>query len=131
MALIASRRLKVTRGEEIKFEDKIRGWVSFQSNQLDDKVLLKGDGMPTYHLANVVDDYLMKITDVIRGEEWLPSTPTHVLLYQSFGWIESMPKFSHLPLILKPNGKGKLSKRDGDKLGIPVFPLDESKSSLT
>ena len=117
-------RLKVDRGEEIKFHDVIRGWVSFQSNQLDDKVLLKNDGMPTYHLANVVDDYLMKITHVIRGEEWLPSTPTHVMLYQAFGWEDVMPIFSHLPLILKPDGKGKLSKRDGDKLGIPVFPLD-------
>lgn len=115
-------RFKMPRNEEVKFEDKIRGIVSFQSIQLDDKVLLKSDGMPTYHLANVVDDHLMEITDVIRGEEWLPSTPLHVLLYRSFGW--EMPSFSHLPLILKPDGKGKLSKRDGDRLGFPVFPLN-------
>lgn len=115
-------RYKMPRNEEVKFEDKIRGIVSFQTNQLDDKVLLKADGMPTYHLANVVDDHLMKITDVIRGEEWLPSTPLHVKLYESFGW--EMPSFAHLPLILKPDGKGKLSKRDGDRLGFPVFPLN-------
>lgn len=115
-------RYKMPRNEEVKFEDKIRGIVSFQSNQLDDKVLLKGDGMPTYHLANVVDDHTMEITDVIRGEEWLPSTPLHVMLYKSFGW--DMPTFAHLPLILKPDGKGKLSKRDGDRLGFPVFPLN-------
>lgn len=115
-------RYKMPRNEEVKFEDKIRGIVSFQSNQLDDKVLLKGDGMPTYHLANVVDDHTMEITDVIRGEEWLPSTPLHVMLYKSFGW--EMPTFAHLPLILKPDGKGKLSKRDGDRLGFPVFPLN-------
>jgi glutamyl-tRNA synthetase len=115
-------RYKMPRNEEVKFEDKIRGIVSFQSIQLDDKVLLKSDGMPTYHLANVVDDHLMEITDVIRGEEWLPSAPLHVLLYRSFGW--DMPSFSHLPLILKPDGKGKLSKRDGDRLGFPVFPLN-------
>ena len=117
-------RLKVERGEEVKINDVVRGWVTFQTNQLDDKVLLKQDGMPTYHLANVVDDHMMEISHVIRGEEWLPSTPTHVLLYQAFGWEDSMPAFAHLPLILKPNGKGKLSKRDGNKLGIPVFPLD-------
>ena len=115
-------RYKMPRNEEVKFEDKIRGIVSFQSVQLDDKVLLKSDGMPTYHLANVVDDHLMEITDVIRGEEWLPSAPLHVLLYKSFGW--EAPSFSHLPLILKPDGKGKLSKRDGDRLGFPVFPLN-------
>ncbi|MGB1247596.1 MAG: glutamate--tRNA ligase [Chitinophagales bacterium] len=115
-------RYKMPRAEEVKFEDEIRGWVSFQSNQLDDKVLLKGDGMPTYHLANVVDDHLMEITHVIRGEEWLPSTPLHVMLYRSFEW--DMPVFAHLPLILKPDGKGKLSKRDGDRLGFPVFPLN-------
>ena len=115
-------RYKMPRNEEVKFEDEIRGIVSFQSAQLDDKVLLKSDGMPTYHLANVVDDHLMEITHVIRGEEWLPSTPLHVLLYKSFAW--EMPKFAHLPLILKPSGKGKLSKRDGDKLGFPVFPLN-------
>lgn len=115
-------RFKMPRNEEVKFEDQIRGIVSFQTNQLDDKVLLKSDGMPTYHLANIVDDHTMEITDVIRGEEWLPSTPLHVLLYKSFGW--EMPRFSHLPLILKPDGKGKLSKRDGDRLGFPVFPLN-------
>jgi glutamyl-tRNA synthetase len=91
---------------------------------LDDKVLLKADGMPTYHLANVVDDYLMKITHVIRGEEWLPSTPLHVLLYNAFGWEKNMPQFVHIPLTLKPDGKGKLSKRDGDRMGFPVFPLE-------
>ncbi len=115
-------RYKMPRNEEVKFEDEIRGIVSFQTNQLDDKVLLKSDGMPTYHLANVVDDHLMEITHVIRGEEWLPSTPLHVLLYRSFAW--EMPSFAHLPLILKPDGKGKLSKRDGDRLGFPVFPLN-------
>ncbi|MCB9257219.1 MAG: glutamate--tRNA ligase [Chitinophagales bacterium] len=115
-------RYKMPRNEEVRFEDKIRSWVSFNTNQLDDKVLLKSDGMPTYHLANVVDDHLMEITDVVRGEEWLPSTPLHVKLYESFGW--EMPSFSHLPLILKPDGKGKLSKRDGDRLGFPVFPLN-------
>lgn len=107
--------------ETITFTDAIRGEVSFQASELDDKVLYKSDGMPTYHLANVVDDFLMQISHVIRGEEWLPSTPLHVFLYQSFGW--SMPEFAHLPLILKPEGKGKLSKRDGDRLGFPVFPL--------
>ena len=115
-------RYKMPRNEEVKFEDTIRSWVSFQTNQLDDKVLLKSDGMPTYHLANIVDDHLMKITHVVRGEEWLPSAPLHVKLYESFGW--DMPKFAHLPLILKPDGKGKLSKRDGDRLGFPVFPLN-------
>ena len=93
------------------------------TNNMDDKVIFKGDGMPTYHLANVVDDYLMKISHVIRGEEWLPSAPLHVLLYQFLGWEDIMPKFAHLPLILKPDGNGKLSKRDGDRLGFPVFPL--------
>ena len=117
-------RIKMPRNEEIKFEDEIRGWVSFNTNQLDDKVLFKSDGMPTYHLANVVDDYLMKITHVIRGEEWLPSAPTHVFLYRSFGWENVMPKFAHLPLILRPDGNGKLSKRDGDRLGFPVFSLN-------
>lgn len=115
-------RYKMPRNEEVKFTDLIREVVSFQTNQLDDKVLMKSDGMPTYHLANVVDDHLMEITHVIRGEEWLPSTPLHVLLYKSFGW--EMPEFAHLPLILKPDGKGKLSKRDGDRLGFPVFPID-------
>jgi len=117
-------RLKVPRNEEIKFNDIIRGWVAVQSANIDDKVLYKSDGMPTYHLANVVDDYLMKITHVIRGEEWLPSAPLHVLLYRFFGWEDIMPRFAHLPLILRPDGNGKLSKRDGDRLGFPVFPLN-------
>jgi glutamyl-tRNA synthetase len=117
-------RIKVPRNEEIRFHDIIRGWVVFNSSQIDDKVIFKADGMPTYHMANVVDDYLMHITHVIRGEEWLPSTPIHVLLYKFLGWEEMMPEFAHLPLILKPDGNGKLSKRDGDRLGFPVFPLD-------
>ncbi|MDM8161254.1 glutamate--tRNA ligase [Labilibaculum sp. K2S] len=117
-------RFKMPVGEELHLDDEIRGHVVFNTSALDDKVLFKSDGMPTYHLANVVDDYLMKITHVIRGEEWLPSMPLHVLLYRSFGWKDDMPKFAHLPLILKPVGKGKLSKRDGDKLGFPVFPLE-------
>lgn len=116
-------RLKVPKSEEIRFEDIVRGWVMVHSSTLDDKVLLKSDGMPTYHLANVVDDHLMEISHVIRGEEWLPSAPTHVLLYRAFGWEETMPKFAHLPLLLKPVGDGKLSKRDGEALGFPVFPL--------
>ncbi len=116
-------RLRVEPGQAIRVNDLIRGEVVFQSDELDDKVLLKADGMPTYHLANIVDDHLMGITHVIRGEEWLPSTAHHVLLYASFGWTETMPRFSHLPLILKPVGNGKLSKRDGAKFGIPVFPL--------
>ncbi|MBR9859867.1 glutamate--tRNA ligase [bacterium] len=115
-------RIKLPRNEEVRFEDIIRGWVVFNTSQLDDKVLLKGDGMPTYHLANIVDDHLMKISHVIRGEEWLPSAPLHVMLYKFFGW--DMPQFAHLPLILKPDGNGKLSKRDGDRLGFPVFPID-------
>lgn len=117
-------RIKMPRNKDIKFEDVIRGWVSVNTNNLDDKVLFKSDGMPTYHLANVVDDYLMGITHVIRGEEWLPSAPLHVLLYTSLGWHDVMPKFAHLPLILKPDGNGKLSKRDGDRLGFPVFPTN-------
>ena len=117
-------RFKMPVGEELHLDDEIRGHVVFNSSALDDKVLFKSDGMPTYHLANVVDDYLMKISHVIRGEEWLPSMPLHVLLYKSLGWEVDMPKFAHLPLILKPVGKGKLSKRDGDKLGFPVFPLE-------
>jgi glutamyl-tRNA synthetase len=117
-------RFKLPRKEEVKFHDEIRGWVSFNTSQLDDKVLFKSDGMPTYHLANIVDDYLMQISHVIRGEEWLPSAPLHVLLYRAFGWEEQMPKFAHLPLLLKPDGNGKLSKRDGDRLGFPVFPLN-------
>ncbi len=116
-------RLLIEPDEIINFHDEVRGQVSFSSNELDDKVLMKADGLPTYHLANIVDDHLMKITHVIRGEEWLPSTAHHVLLYRAFGWEASMPVFAHLPLILKPSGKGKLSKRDGAKLGIPVFPL--------
>lgn len=108
---------------DVTEEDLIRGSVTFNTRELDDKVLFKSDGMPTYHLANVVDDHLMEITHVIRGEEWLPSLPLHVLLYRALGWEESRPRFSHLPLILKPQGKGKLSKRDGDKMGFPVFPL--------
>ena len=116
-------RAKIPVDEEIVVQDAVRGTVVVNSDQLDDKVLFKADGMPTYHLANVVDDHLMEITHVIRGEEWLPSTPLHVLLYRFFGWEETMPEFAHLPLILKPTGKGKLSKRDGDKMGFPVFPL--------
>lgn len=115
-------RMKMPRNVDIKFEDEIRGWVTVNTNNLDDKVLFKPSGMPTYHLANIVDDHLMDISHVIRGEEWLPSAPLHVLLYDAFGW--ERPKFAHLPLILRPDGKGKLSKRDGDKLGFPVFPLN-------
>ncbi|HYC28762.1 MAG TPA: glutamate--tRNA ligase, partial [Chitinophagaceae bacterium] len=117
-------RIKVPRNEEIRIHDAVRGWVVFHSSQVDDKVIFKADGMPTYHLANVVDDHLMDISHVIRGEEWLPSTPIHVLLYRFLGWEETMPEFAHLPLILKPEGNGKLSKRDGDRLGFPVFPLN-------
>lgn len=117
-------RLKVPRKEEIRLNDMVRGWVMVHSSAIDDKVLMKSDGMPTYHLANVVDDHLMEITHVIRGEEWLPSAPLHVLLYKFLGWEESMPKFAHLPLLLKPDGNGKLSKRDADAGGFPVFPLD-------
>ena len=117
-------RLKTPRKEEVRLEDSIRGWVVVQSTALDDKVLMKSDGMPTYHLANVVDDHLMKITHVIRGEEWLPSAPLHVLLYRYLGWEDSMPQFAHLPLILNPDGNGKLSKRSGDRFGFPVYPLD-------
>ncbi|MBP7497637.1 MAG: glutamate--tRNA ligase [Bacteroidales bacterium] len=116
-------RLKIPENREIKFTDLIRGEVSFHSSQLDDKVLYKSDAMPTYHLANVVDDYLMKISHVIRGEEWLPSTPLHILLYEYLGFAADRPEFAHLPLLLKPDGAGKLSKRDGDRLGFPVFPL--------
>lgn len=117
-------RAKIPRNEEVRFHDIIRGWVVVHSSQLDDKVLYKSDGMPTYHLANIVDDYTMKISHVIRGEEWLPSAPLHVLLYRFLGWEEVMPEFAHLPLILRPDGNGKLSKRDGDRLGFPVFPLN-------
>jgi glutamyl-tRNA synthetase len=115
-------RLKVPRNVEVRFEDIIRGWVVVHTANIDDKVLFKSDGMPTYHLANIVDDHLMRITHVIRGEEWLPSAPLHVLIYEAFGW--ERPAFAHLPLILKPDGNGKLSKRDGDRLGFPVFPLN-------
>ena len=117
-------RLKVPRKEEVRLNDMIRGWVMVHSSQIDDKVLMKSDGMPTYHLANVVDDYLMKISHVIRGEEWLPSAPLHVLLYKYLGWENDMPQFAHLPLLLKPTGDGKLSKRDADQMGFPIFPLD-------
>lgn len=117
-------RIKMPRNEEVKLNDIIRGWVVVNTNNMDDKVIFKSDGMPTYHLANVVDDYLMKITHVIRGEEWLPSAPLHVLLYRYLGWEDVMPQFAHLPLILKPDGNGKLSKRDGDRLGFPVFPTE-------
>lgn len=116
-------RIKIPPGEEVRLQDIVRGQVVVHSSQMDDKVLFKSDGMPTYHLANVVDDYLMKITHVIRGEEWLPSAPLHVLLYRFLGWEDVMPQFAHLPLLLKPDGNGKLSKRDGDRLGFPVFPL--------
>jgi glutamyl-tRNA synthetase len=112
-------RFKVDASDNVTFHDEIRDEVTFMSSQLDDRVLLKSDGMPTYHLANVVDDHLMEITHVIRGEEWLASTPLHILLYRAFDWEQ--PSFAHLPLFLKPDGKGKLSKRDGDKLGFPVF----------
>jgi glutamyl-tRNA synthetase len=112
-------RLKVDSQDHVSFQDIIRDEVKFNSSQLDDRVLLKSDGMPTYHLANVVDDHLMEISHVIRGEEWLASTPHHILLYKAFGW--NQPQFAHLPLFLKPDGKGKLSKRDGDRLGFPVF----------
>ena len=116
-------RIMIPEGETLKVYDEIRKEVVVDTSTLDDKVLYKSDGMPTYHLANVVDDYLMKITHVIRGEEWLPSLPLHVLLYRYLGWEEVMPSFAHLPLLLKPDGKGKLSKRDGDRMGFPVFPL--------
>jgi len=114
-------RFKTPQDEILEMEDEIRGKISIDTNTLDDKVLFKSDGMPTYHLANIVDDHLMEITHVIRGEEWLPSMALHILLYRAFDW--KAPKFAHLPLILKPVGKGKLSKRDGDQLGFPVFPL--------
>jgi glutamyl-tRNA synthetase len=117
-------RLKVPTKEEIRLNDIVRDWVVVHSSSIDDKVLMKSDGMPTYHLANVVDDYLMEITHVIRGEEWLPSAPLHVLLYRYLGWESKMPKFAHLPLLLKPEGNGKLSKRDADLGGFPVFPLE-------
>lgn len=118
-------RFKIEPGREVKVNDRIRGEVVINSSVLDDKVLFKSaDNLPTYHLANIVDDHLMGVTHVIRGEEWLPSAPLHVLLYEAFGWKDTMPEFVHLPLLLKPVGNGKLSKRDGDKLGFPVFPLE-------
>ncbi len=118
-------RFKMPENVEVKINDLIRGDVTFNTNTLDDKVLFKSaDQLPTYHLANIVDDHLMEITHVIRGEEWLPSLPLHVMMYRAFDWEETRPQFAHLPLILKPNGKGKLSKRDGDKAGFPVFPLE-------
>jgi len=115
-------RLKVPLKDEIRFKDLVRGWVSVHSSTIDDKILMKSDGMPTYHLANIVDDHLMEITHVIRGEEWLPSAPLHILLYKAFGW--QAPEFAHLPLLLKPEGNGKLSKRDGVLGDFPVFPLE-------
>lgn len=115
-------RMKMPRNKDIRFEDAIRSWVVVNTNNLDDKVLFKSDGMPTYHLANIVDDHTMEISHVIRGEEWLPSAPLHVMLYEAFGW--EAPTFAHLPLLLKPDGNGKLSKRDGDRLGFPVFPTN-------
>ncbi len=118
-------RFKIEPGEDVHVNDMIRGDVVIKSDILDDKVLYKSaDELPTYHLANIVDDHLMEISHVIRGEEWLPSAPLHVLLYRAFGWEDTMPRFAHLPLLLKPDGKGKLSKRDGDRLGFPVFPLE-------
>lgn len=117
-------RLKLPNDENIILKDMVLGEISFHSSQLDDKIIFKSDGMPTYHLANVVDDHLMKISHVIRGSEWVNSTPSHVLMYRYLGWEDEMPQFAHMPLILKPSGKGKLSKRDGDKGGFPVFPLE-------
>ena len=117
-------RIKMVEDETVVFTDMIRGEVSFNTSQVDDKVLLKADGMPTYHLAVVVDDYLMKISHAFRGEEWLPSAPVHILLWKYLGWEADMPQWAHLPLILKPDGNGKLSKRDGDRLGFPVFAMD-------
>lgn len=118
-------RFKIDAGRDVEVNDLIRGKVTINSSILDDKVLYKSaDDLPTYHLANIVDDHLMEVTHVIRGEEWLPSAPLHVLLYEAFGWKDTMPAFVHLPLLLKPDGKGKLSKRDGDRLGFPVFPLE-------
>ena len=118
-------RFKIEPGRDVLVDDLLRGPVTIKSDILDDKVLYKSaDDLPTYHLANIVDDHLMEISHVIRGEEWLPSAPLHVLLYEAFGWQDTMPRFVHLPLLLKPDGKGKLSKRDGDRLGFPVFPLE-------
>jgi len=117
-------RIKIEPDKEVSFYDIIRGNITVNTNNIDDKVLFKSDGMPTYHFANVVDDCLMQISHVIRGEEWLPSTPLHVLLYKYLGWEKKMPQFAHLPLLLRPDGNGKLSKRDGDRLGFPVYPID-------
>ncbi|MDE5890558.1 MAG: glutamate--tRNA ligase, partial [Bacteroidales bacterium] len=117
-------RFRMPENRVVKMDDLIRGHVEINTDTLDDKVLWKrADELPTYHLANIVDDHLMEITEVIRGEEWLPSLPLHYLLYEAFGWQDTMPRFAHLSLLLKPDGKGKLSKRDGDRLGFPVFPL--------
>lgn len=116
-------RIKVPHNEDIRFYDQVRGWIKIQSATIDDKILMKSDGIPTYHFANVVDDHLMQISHVIRGEEWIPSTPVHILLYRYLGWEASAPKFVHLPLLLKPEGTGKLSKRDADKHGFPIFPI--------
>ncbi|WP_323757573.1 glutamate--tRNA ligase [Roseivirga sp.] len=115
-------RFKMPKNDDVRFKDVVREWVVVNTTTLDDKVLMKSDGMPTYHLANIVDDHLMEITHVIRGEEWLPSAPLHVLLYEAFGW--EAPQFAHLPLLLKPDGNGKLSKRAADQLGFPIFPLN-------
>ena len=118
-------RFKMPKDTVVKMDDLIRGHIEVNTDTLDDKVLWKrADELPTYHLANIVDDHLMEITEVIRGEEWLPSLPLHYMLYKAFGWEETMPRFAHLSLLLKPDGKGKLSKRDGDRLGFPVFPLE-------
>ncbi len=117
-------RIKITPDRQVSFQDMIRGHLSFDTNNVDDKVLLKADGMPTYHLAVVVDDYLMKITHAFRGEEWLPSAPVHILLWEYLFGLTAMPEWAHLPLILKPDGNGKLSKRDGDRLGFPVYAMD-------
>ena len=117
-------RIKILPGETVHFHDMIRGHVSFETDLVDDKVLLKADGMPTYHLAVVVDDYLMQISHAFRGEEWLPSAPVHILLWEYLGWKKDMPEWVHLPLILKPDGNGKLSKRDGDRLGFPVYAMN-------
>jgi glutamyl-tRNA synthetase len=124
-------RIKMPENVDIHFTDMIRGEVSFNSSLVDDKVLLKADGMPTYHLAVVVDDSAMEITHAFRGEEWLPSSPVHVLLWQYLFGIENMPQWAHLPLILKPDGNGKLSKRDGDRLGFPVFAMDWTNADGT
>src|SRR5690606_38897252 len=117
-------RIMIPAGETVSFNDLIRGQVVFDTSLIDDKVLLKADGMPTYHLAVVVDDYLMRISHVFRGEEWLPSAPVHLLLWEYLGWYNDMPAWAHLPLILKPDGNGKLSKRDGDRLGFPVYAMN-------